>query len=122
MKLQRLGFYNEMPHGDKNDPSILKSVREGGELEEEKIINYLKGGMVLVACGGVTKDVINPDNGISGCPDMLTDGIWLWPGDLAYYVKKYHLELDKNFIKTMMNNNWQVKEIPELDFDNLEIV
>ena len=37
MKLQRLGFYNEMPHGDKNDPSILKSVREGGELEEEKI-------------------------------------------------------------------------------------
>lgn len=30
MKLQRLGFYNEMPHGDKNDPSILKSVREGG--------------------------------------------------------------------------------------------
>ncbi len=71
----------------------------------------------MAACGGVIKDIINPDNGIVGCPDMLTDGEWLWPGDLAYYVKNYHLQLDREFIKTMKNNNWHISNI---DYDELE--
>ncbi len=122
MKLKRQGFYKEMPHGDKNDPSILQFIREKGEIEEERIYQYLKEGIVLISCGGVVEDIINPYNGIVGCPDMLTDGIWLWPGDLAYYVKKYHLKIDKDFIKTMRNNNWHIRYIPIIDYDNLDIV
>lgn len=117
MKLKRQGFYKEMPHGRESDLSIQKFVRKKGNAEEDKIYQYLKEGIVLAACGGVVKDVINPDNGIVGCPDMLTDGEWLWPGDLAYYVKNYHLQLDREFIKTMKNNNWHVSNI---DYDELE--
>lgn len=122
MKLKRLGFYKEMPHGDKNDPSIFQFIREKGEMEEERIYQYLKEGIVLIACAGVVEDIINSSNGIAGCPDMLTDGTWLWPGDLAYYVKNYHLELDRDFIKTMRYNNWHIKYISNIDYDNLDIV
>lgn len=122
MKLKRQGYFKEMPCGKKSDPSILQFIREKGDIEEERICQYLKSGMVLVACGGVAKDIINPDNGISGVPNVMTDGIWVWPGDLAYYVKKYHLELDKAFIMTMKNNDWHVKELFDIDFDGFEVV
>ena len=122
MKLKRQGFYREMPHGDKDDPSILQFIREEGESDEDKIYQYLSAGIIVVTCGGVVKDIINSNNGTAGCPDMLTDGIWLWPGDLAYYVKKYHLKLDEDFIKSMSNNGWHIKNIPSIDYDNLEII
>lgn len=122
MKLKRQGFYKEMPHGNKNDLSILQFIREEGEVEEDKIYQYLKEGIVLVSCGGIVKDVINSDKGIAGCPDILTDGYWLWPGDLAYYVKEYHLQLEKKFIKTMRDNNWHIKNISNINYDELEIV
>lgn len=122
MKLKRQGFYKEMPHGEKSDPSILQFIRERGEIDEDRIYKYLKEGIVLVACGGVVEDIINSCNGIAGCPDILTDGIWVWPGDLAYYVKRYHLKLDIDFIKTMRDSNWHIKNISNLDCDDLEIV
>lgn len=122
MKLKRQGFYKEMPHGDKNDPSILQFIRDEGDLEEHNICQYLNEGIVVSACGGVVKDIINSNNGIAGCPNILTDGIWLWPGDLVNYVKKYHLKLDKNFIKSMRDNDWHIKDILDIDYDDLEIV
>lgn len=88
-------------------------------LDEDKIYRYLKAGITVVACGGVVKDIVDSNNGIAGCPDLLTDGIWLWPGDLAYYVKKYHLKLDEDFIKSMSNHEWCIKDIPSIDYDNL---
>jgi len=121
VKLKRQGFYKEMPHGDKNDPSILQFIRDEGDIEESRICQYLEEGTVVIACGGIVKDIVNADNGIAGCPNMLTDGIWLWPGDLAYYVKRYHLKVNKDFIKSMRDNNWHIKDIPNIDYDNLEI-
>lgn len=121
MKLIRQGFYKEMPHGKKDDPSIFQFIKKKGNDDEEKIVNYLKQGIVLVACGGVVNDIIKPDNGIAGCPDMMTDGTWLWPGDLPYYVKKYHITLEPEFIKTMQKNKWAVIDSSQIDFDNIEI-
>lgn len=83
-----------MPHGDESDPSIYEFIDKNEKPESDNICNYLKAGSVLVAYGGVTQDIINPQNGSAGCPDILTDGIWLWPGDLVYYVKQYYLKLD----------------------------
>ena len=60
-----------------------------------------------------------PDNGVAGCPDILTDGVWMWPGDLAYYVKKYHLELDKEFVQGMEDSGWHIRNISGIDYDNL---
>ena len=122
MKLKRQGFYREMLHGDKGDPSILQFIRDKGELDEDKIYRYLKAGIIVVACGGIVKGIVDSNNGIAGCPDMLTDGISLWPGDLAYYVKKYHLKLDEDSLQSMRDNEWCIKNIPSIDYDNLEII
>lgn len=122
MTLRRQGFYKEMPHGDESDPSIYEFIDKNEKSEIDNICKYLKGGRVLVSCGGITQDVINPQNGSAGCPDMLTDGIWLWPGDLAYYVKQYYLKLDDEFIQTMRDNHWYIKDDIDIDFVNIEVI
>lgn len=122
MIFRRQGFYKEMPHGEESDPSILDYVEKMDRNDIEKIYKYLNEGKVLVACGGIMTDIINPSNGFAGCPELKTDGIWVWSGDLAYYVKHYHLGLEEKFIETMKNNNWHIKDIPDFDYDNIEII
>lgn len=122
MKLKTIGIFKEMLHGSECDPSIFEFIQPNASEGEDKIINYLRSGIVIVACGGIVTDVINPENGLAGCPELKTDGIWVWPGDLEYYVKHYHLKLDEEFVKTMCKNNWRVCNMINIDYDNLEIV
>jgi len=122
MKFRRQGFYREMQHGEENDPSILDHMEKIDKKEADKVFQYLNEGKVLVAYGGIVTDIINPSNGFVGCPELKTDGIWVWPGDLAYYVKKYHLALDKEFVETMKDNNWHINDISNIDYDNIEII
>lgn len=105
MKLKRQGYFKEMNHSEEKDPSILDYINNKIE-DKTKICKYLSEGVVLAACGEVVEDVLNPDNGIIGSPDAVTDGEWLWPADLVYYVEKYNLKLPDEFVESMKKNNW----------------
>lgn len=122
MTLRKQGYFKEMYGGDESDPSIWDHIKSEPYQQEEKIINYLDSGVVIVACGGCIQDIINPDNGMAGCPDLKTDGIWFWSGELSYYVRRYHIKLSDQFISTMIENNWIVDGDLEVDFDNVEFV
>ena len=122
MELKRVGYYKEMPHGNENDHSIFDYIGKENTENIEKIYQYLNSGVVLAACGEVTKDVIHPEKGIAGTPDDMTDGKYIWPGDLAYYVKNYNLKLPDEFISTMKDNDWKVsKTIEDMDFEKIVI-
>jgi len=122
MQLIRQGFFREMLQGDEMDSSIFDFIQENASNNEERIVDYLNKGIVVTACGGVVRDVINPINGIAGCPDLKTDGVWVWPGDLEYYVKKYHIKLKEEFINTMIRNSWVIINESEINFDDIEIL
>lgn len=92
LKLRVQGFFKEMLQGDENNPAIFDYIQSEANEDEEKILKYLENGAIIVACGRVVVDIINPDNGVAGCPNLMTDGIWAWSGELAYYVKKYHIK------------------------------
>lgn len=121
MILKRQGYYKEMPHGDSSDPSIMNSIK-GNVPEKDNICNYLTNGQILAACGRVVYDVIEPEKGIIGAPDDMTDGVYLWPADLSYYVEEYDLRLSDEFIKHMKENNWKVPENMAIDFDDIEVI
>lgn len=36
---------------------------------------------------------------------ILTDGAWVWPGDIAYYVENYNILLPDEFIENVIKNN-----------------
>lgn len=123
MKLLRTGFYREMPHGEKENPSIREYIESTIEDNlKEKICGYLNSGLVLMACGGTVNDVISEDIITIGCPDILTDGKWVWPGDLAYYVEYYDIGLNPEFVSYMKQKEYKIDiSLEDIDFDNLEI-
>lgn len=109
LNLLKLGFYREMTYGSDNDVSIKDVLNTETNLELlNKVCQYLNSGAVIVECCGTTIDVINSDNGVAGVPSLLTDGVWVWPGDLSYYVKKYNIKLSDDFISTLKQNNFNI--------------
>lgn len=123
MNLLRVGFYKEMPHGMAGDPSIFENINvKQSKSELEKISSYLYEGVPLIICTGLVEDVINPEKGSAGVPSFLTDGVWVWPGDLAYYVKQYMLKLPESFLSHIKDNNYKVPIVEdELELDNVKI-
>src|SRR5262249_54299803 len=48
---------------------------------------------------------------------LLTDGEWIWPNDLRYYVRVYHCQIPEEFVLHMLSHNWFVPHSDELDWD-----
>jgi len=121
MILKRQGYYKEMPHGEETDPSIKDFINKKIEYKD-KICEYLNSGYVLAACGMVVNDVICPEKGMIGTPDDITDGKWMWPADLEYYVKNYNLKLEDEFVKYMIERSWHIPKDIVIDEDDIEVV
>src|SRR4051794_28734381 len=88
-------------------PSLRDLTSLTARIDEPRVLSYLDQG---VDCGlyndpGLMYDVLRPGTRIDFTPPhgiipepqraypnlMLTDGTWVWPGALIYYVAVYHL-------------------------------
>lgn len=121
MKLKKVGFFSELPHGDETGPTLRGAVRDWGEKDERKLIAYLKKGAVLFLCLGLARDVLDETAGFTHSPHILTDGVWAWPGDLRYYVKKYHVELPEEFLRHVRDRRYRLPRRKDLDLTALEL-
>src|SRR5215211_1156339 len=106
-ELQRTGFFREMPHGEPTDPSLAEARSAAAGPHEDRIAAYLEAGHVYVATPGYTRDVFDGSQRI-GPAHYLTDGRYLWPGDLAHYVRTYHVRVAAPFVEHMMASGWKV--------------
>jgi len=119
MILKQVGFFKELDYGDKQGESIYDFISATPGLDEDKIINYLKSGIVFVVSPTVTQDVISKNEKYIDALKTLTDGVWEWPLDLVYYVREYHVALDKEFINHMKSNGWTIPNKDSIDLDSL---
>ncbi len=111
MAVKRVGFFREVPAGERvrGLPSIRDSVCPTAQPDEDRLVNYLKAGACVMAAGDYTADVLNPAAGfVTGASNYLTDGAWVWPAQLAYYVANYHLALPDAFVADARRNGWAV--------------
>lgn len=109
--LRRVGFFNELRHGDKDGPSLREAVAKAAQPDEGKLVAYLRAGKVYIATPGITRDVLQEKGQVIGPPNMTTDGVYLWPADLAYYVETYHAKLPEDFVAHAKANGWTVPEV-----------
>ena len=120
MKLTSVGYFREMLDGSPSDPSIKDYVNRGADYPIDKMCAYLDSGLPLIVSPGLVPDVIDESKGNAGSPSILTDGKWAWSGVLSYYVKNYNLQLDGEFIDTMISNGWKIPiHENELDYSNI---
>ena len=121
MDLKAVGFYKEMPHGMDSQLSIKDFIHKEKE-DTEKISDYLLHGVEIIVSPGTVNDLLDESKGIAGITSLFTDGEWIWPGDLAYYVREYKLQLPKDFIDTMNNNSWKINvSMEDLNLESLSI-
>ncbi|MFI2664198.1 MULTISPECIES: hypothetical protein [Micromonospora] len=116
--MRTLGFFRELePHRvDLFKCSIADAVRGVSGRHDDEIVGYLDSGIPLIDIMETTTDVLGGDARISGGSSILTDGTWVWRQDLSYYVKNYHLELDRDFVEHAMKMKFA---IPEPDHSSL---
>lgn len=125
-QLQPVGFFRELAHGDPHGPSLKDNIADLPQEHEAEIVHYLQHGILYIATPGIAYDVLSKTARPSTAPHMLTDGTWVWPADLAYYVYQYHCRLPSVFIDDMRSHNWRLpedasmKRISQTDWGRLE--
>ena len=113
-KLIRVGFFRELRHGDPEGESLREAIQPSPRPNEARIVGYLRAGKMLVGTMGVTRDVLVDKGPIVGSPHVLTDGVYAWAADLAYYVERYHARVPEQLVNHMAANNWQVPSVVEI--------
>lgn len=100
-KLIRVGFFHEMKHGEPGGPSLAAARADAPPPHQKAIAAYLAAGHVYIATPGLAKDVLDGKT-VIGPPHYLTDGTYVWPGDLPYYVRTYNVRLPAAFVEHAM--------------------
>jgi hypothetical protein len=119
MKLKSFGFFQEMP-----DAEAIEFLRghkaDEPRPNEEKILRYLRNGRELMAMTGLGRDLLSDSQQIIGPLMVFTDGEWAWTSDLIYYVHKYHIDVDADFIRRMEEKGWRTPPVPNPEDLQLE--
>lgn len=121
MKLRRDGFFRELEHGDSDGPSLLEAVRSEPHPDEQKILNYLRSGVVFVVIPMIVKNILHTE-----CPDQVpayiaTDGVWAWPNDLQLYVSMDHVRVAEEFLSHMASQQWRVPSEESMSLREFEL-
>lgn len=101
----KIGFYFELPVEEKIH--TIKSLMREDRTADVRVVNYLESGVFCGAIPLIEEDPLVDPAEIVGPIQILTDGLWVWPNSLAYYVKRYHLQLPKEFVAHVELNGWQ---------------
>ena len=111
MKLIQVGFFKELPYGEKSGGSINECCFKFSGDHMMEILSYLKAGIPLAVAPGISRDCISSSHEVIGSLSLLTDGIFVWPSDLAYYVEKYKVDVPSSFCSHMKENNWKIAPV-----------
>lgn len=119
-KLIKIGFFQELDHGDTNAPSLEESRASTPDVDEDRILTYLEKGHLFRSSTDVAEDWLAEDpDVVIGPPHILTDGKYAWPADLPYYVRNYHVRLPKHFLIHIQSNGYQIPA--DVDISGLKL-
>jgi hypothetical protein len=110
MEFATFGFFRELGHGSPGGPSLEQSRRETAQPDEENIANYLESAPAISVSGSMADDYFDPSKRAVAPLEIVSDGAWVWPRDLAYYVRHYHAALPPDFVAFMRQRGWQPPE------------
>lgn len=91
-----LGMYKEF--GQPTPVSIMDSLGLCPDSIRDGVAGYLDSGVTLIAATSFFDDVIDTDRLRIAQRRFLTDGYFVWPGCLGYYVREYGLEVPRELV------------------------
>ena len=82
--------------------SIWELRCEQAQPWEADVLTYLRAGRRGAVAPAILTDVISGER-IPSVLTMMTDGEYFWRSDLIYYIEKYHLMLDEDFLAKVLH-------------------
>ena len=98
---------------------VLAAVSPTRNSWEPLATRYLEEGAVVVASPSWVDDMLNGDIKRICRYSVLTDGEWVWPSCLVYYVKTYHVAIPVEFLEHMAARNWKIGALDEDLLENI---
>lgn len=80
------------PQFDRDHPRLT----DQGEFQ--RVLDYLRAGEVLLSTGATMDDVVQRERGQVVPTSYRTDGVWLWPDAVTYYLQEHGLAPDERFL------------------------
>jgi hypothetical protein len=117
VKLKPVVRFREFPFGTRADPSMRDFIAEQPQVNQDKVLEYLRSGhVVALVMGADLTDWLDRPNKANplingrreGGVTPLTDGVWFWPAGLIHFIEKYHLPLPQEFLEHAAQRNWRV--------------
>jgi hypothetical protein len=105
MELKYIGWFSDLPYGDAEPPTLRESLEKVTEQDRAGVAAYLDSGAVVTgSTGRDTTDAIAADGTVIGPLLVLTDGRFVWPSDLSYYVRNYGADVGAELLATARAN------------------
>lgn len=115
MKLRPAGFFRELPHGHPDGLSLKEVLHPEARYDKEGAAAYLGKAPFIEFALGLARDILDPSGPIIGPLGIQTDGVWVWPSDLAYYVDRYNIALPPEFLAHLERQAYRLPTQEEID-------
>ena len=97
------------------DKNVLRKLRAlGTEKCSRAVLKYLRSGIDFGAVARVSRSLL--DDAVLPPTHLLTDGAWIWPSDIVFYVAEHDVAVPEEFKQHMAARNWKM---PRLDATEL---
>ncbi|MEE6261007.1 hypothetical protein [Plantactinospora sonchi] len=104
--MKRVGFFGSAEE-------IAASAATAPHYWEPLVTNYLRQGAVVMASSSWVDDRLDEAVKKICQYSVRTDGEWIWPADLAYYVSTYHVNLPGEFLDHIASREGKVANLDE---------
>ncbi len=105
-----IDVYDEITSGTDiaKGPTITVASRSKLENEQKaKVLAYLKSGTLVMAARHLEDDLLNPELK-AATATYVTDGAYVWSGRVEYYLAKYDLAPDLEFVNYVLTKNGEL--------------
>lgn len=118
--MKTIGFIK--PHDKHDEAKYLSEYLEDSyeNNDKEALLNYLKKGVLCIDWMEWLFEDESDDAVSIGANTCSTDGVWIWPNYLEFYLNKYsNFRLDQEFMDYVIEN--QNKEVSVSNEENIKI-
>lgn len=91
------GFYQE--HGYEGHVSLHSESAGTKTYDLEAVLAYLSMGQVFLASAGIEEDMLSKGGKKIGAGTLKTDGTWIWPNYVEYYIANYKIGVPEELLE-----------------------
>lgn len=100
-----IGFFAELEPGLPDTPRLVDCIDRVPSDIRHLLADYLDSGTMLATSGRLSADVVDGTPAVAP-QDVRSDGSYIWPGELGYYVRKYGVALPEEFVAHARARAW----------------